>query len=184
MLKLFFIPLLFVTINSKNKVTAKKSDADIANDRFKMERIKEEENAAKTKMFVNNLAYQLLYGPVEIEYSLSGCFNFNYYKMTITKRDSEFYSTFLILTGSDYERVEKKYQSGQGKSFEVKLSEEDMIHLKNALVETKGSSTIHNYILIKQGNHFYELMDNNSNPPLYNFIADMSEKNYKRFKSN
>jgi hypothetical protein len=177
MLKLFFIPWLFITISQNNLV---QSDANYTKDSYVIQMIKQGVNVFTTKLFVNTLEYQMIFDDIEIEYAISGCFNYNVYKMKINKQGRNYYVKTLIINSSNYERAQEKYLKGEGESFVVKLSQQDIAKLKNALVEKKGNSTSHNYIAIKQGDHVYELMDNSSEPPLSDFIEELKERgNYK-----
>ena len=181
MLKLFFIPWLFITISQNNLV---QSDANYTKDSYVIQMIKQGVNVFTTKLFVNTLEYQMIFDDIEIEYAISGCFNYNVYKMKINKQGRNYYVKTLIINSSDYERAQEKYLKGQGESFVVKLSRKDIINLKGALLEKSGYSTMHNYITIKQGDHVFELMDNNPSPPMYGFIEGLKEKKHYKAKYN
>ena len=170
MFKLFFIPLMFIKISQSNWTLSKNVLHDV--------------QKFRSALFVNTLEYQLIADGVEIDYCVSGCFNVSFYKMKINKMGSNFYMKVFFLNSPDYEGAQEKYLKGQGESFVVKLSRKDIINLKGALVEKRGYSTMHNYITIKQGDHIYELMDNNPSPPMYGFIEGLKEKKHYKAKYN
>lgn len=179
MLKIFFIPWMFISIYQENLL---QSDPDYTIKGYAIQRIKQAVNKFKTNLFINTLECHLIFDDIEIEYIMSGCFSHIVYKMKIDKQGSNYYLKTLIINSTDYERIQEKYLKGEGESFVVKLSQEDISKLKSALVEKKGNSTLHNYIAIKQGDRVYELMDNCSAPPLFNFIEGLKEKKHYQIK--
>jgi hypothetical protein len=150
-----------------------------------IERMREQEQMPKTKLFIKNFEYQLLYDSIDINYSLIGCFNYNYYRMTIKKNGHDFYMKMFTIMAPDMERASETYFKGGGTSFNIKLTPKDLENLKNALVvDKKTASTMHNYISIKQGDLVYELMDDNPEPPLIYFILEIRKRNKKHIAFN
>jgi hypothetical protein len=174
MLKLLVTPLLLITMNQKKEGVIK-SDYE-KNPRF-IERMREQEQMPKTKLFIKNLEYQLLYDSIDINYSLIGCFNYNYYRMTIKKNGHDFYMNFFTIMAPDMKMAEEMFLKDRGSYFLVKLSKKDIENLKNALVvDKRWRSTMHNYISIRQGDLVYELMDNNPEPSLIYFIEGIRKR--------
>ncbi len=174
MLKILVTPLLFITMNTANKVEEKKDFGK--RERHDDEMIEKERNA-KTSLFIKNLEYQLIYDSIEINYSLGGCFSYNFFKMTIKKSGSSYYMNTFMIQAPDMTMAEEKYLNGGGDYATIKLTQSDLMQLKNAMVENKKYySTMHNYISIKQGDVVYELMDNNPKHPLIRFIEAIQKR--------
>ncbi len=174
MLKLLFAPLLFITVNATKKEEEKK---DFEKSKRYVAEMREKEKNSKTSLFIKNLEYQLLYDSIEINYSLGGCFSYNFIKMTINKSGGNYYMNLFIIQAPDMQIAEQKYLNGGGDFATIKLTPTDLIQLKNALVENRiYYSTMHNYISIKQGDTVYELMDNNPEHPLINFIEVLQKR--------
>jgi hypothetical protein len=177
MLKCLVAPLLLITMNAKKPIENK---YDFENSARFIEKVRTEEKAIKTKLFVQLLEHQLLYEPVEISYSLSSCFSFSYYKMTITKNGQEYVMKLIAVRAPDMDMAEEKFLHNKGDRISVKLTNLDLENLKRALTQDKRrTSTVHNYVLIKQGNAFYELMDDNPDPPLLSFLEALQKKAMK-----
>ena len=174
MLKCLVAPLLLITMNAKKPMEIK-NDFE-KSERF-LEKVRAHEKATKTKLFIHHIEYQLLYEPVEISYSLSSCFSFSYYKMTITKNGPDYLMKLISVRAPDMDMAEEKFLHHKGDNISVKLSNTDFENFKRALTQDKRrASTVHNYVLIKQGNAFYELMDDNPAPPLLYFIEALQKK--------
>ena len=174
MLKLLVTPLLFITVNSTIKVVEKKEFEK--SERY-IAKMREKERILKTSLFIKNLEYQLLYDSIKISYSLEGCFSYSYFKTTIKKLGDDYYMNFFLFQAPDMAIAQEKYLNGGGKFTTIKLTPSDWVQLKDALVENKKYySTMHNYIFIKQGDMVYELMDNNPEHPLINFIEAIQKR--------
>jgi hypothetical protein len=101
--------------------------------------------------------------------------------MTITKSGQDYLMKLIAVRAPDMDMAEEKFLHNKGDNISVKLSNTDFENFKHALTQDKRrASTVHNYVLIKQGSAFYELMDDNPAPPLLYFIEELGMMNIKR----
>lgn len=148
-MKVFFITICILTFVVANTPTWFKNN--------------ENEVVQNTNIKFDNIDFSKL----EINFKQVGCFNYDSYKITFTKRETRIYLNIFGSSMSDFKKSKKMTELLVNKL----LQKEEINYFKEILkTDPTKYSTMFNMIDIKYNDTRYKFYDHNSNPKWKEYI--------------